>query len=318
MPVSMTKNAQSEETLRRIAEAAKLPDIIDITELTEGYFNVAYSIKTAGGDYIIKIAPSPDCPIMTHEINIMESEVRSMQMVAERLPGVPVAKIICYDNSRTLCTSDYFIMERLHGTSFSSIMNTMTTEETDAVYRKLGEYNREINSITGSRFGYFGQPDKQGDDWFTVFRSMICDALDDAARMNIKHRTDPALILGQLDRDKEYFLEITVPRFVHWDLWAGNVFIADGKITGLIDFERCLWGDVLLEASFRTYDPHPAFLAGYGIDTLTKAELRRAKWYDIYLFLISCLECDYRHYDNRFAYEWGSDMTAKYIKEFLS
>jgi hypothetical protein len=94
-----------------------------------------------------------------------------------------------------------------------------------------------------------------------------------------------------------------------------NVFINEGKVTGLIDFERCLWGDELLEVGFRTYGYEKGFFDGYGISGLSKEQQIRAEWYDIYLFLISSLECDYRLYDSRWAYEWGSKMLLEWAEK---
>ena len=65
--------------------------------------------------------------------------------------------------------------------------------------------------------------------------------------------------------------EVSEPALVHWDLWAGNVFVKDGKITGITDFERALWGDPLMEHYFRmiTEPKRPeAFLRGYGLSLI--------------------------------------------------
>lgn len=71
-------------------------------------------------------------------------------------------------------------------------------------------------------------------------------------------------LLSRLEEEKEFFEEVTVPCLVHWDLWEGNVFVSGGKITGIIDWERALWADPLLELGFRTYDDPADFLEGYG------------------------------------------------------
>lgn len=139
------------------------------------------------------------------------------------------------------------------------------------------------------------------------------DAICDASALDIDLQCDTGLLLELLARDKAYFDDVAKPKLVHWDLWAGNVFIEDGKITGLIDFERCLWGDELMEVGFRLFADNRQFLSGYGIDKLTPNQRIRARWYDMYLFLISALECDYRKYPDRGVYNWAVGM----IKEIL-
>ena len=171
MPVSITKNQQPEEILRKMFQRAGLPEIVSFWELTEGFFNVAYEARdAAGGEYILKIAPPSGSVLMTHEKNIMWSEVHSMKRVREEL-SVPAAKILYYDPGCTVCDSEYFIMEKLPGSSFSSRMEEMLPEEKDSVYRALGRYNRELNSRSGRELRLLWSAGKAGETLvFRVFR----------------------------------------------------------------------------------------------------------------------------------------------------
>lgn len=56
------------------------------------------------------------------------------------------------------------------------------------------------------------------------------------------------------------------------------------------------------------------FFDGYGIAKLTPEQEKRAKWYDIYLFLIASLECDYRQYDTMDGYHWACEMLENWVK----
>ncbi len=316
MPVSITKNKQDKQIISNMVHQA-FPNLeIEKTEeLTEGFFNVAYNITlTDGSEVILKIAPLSDMDIMTHEINIMFSEVDSMKMVA-RDTSIPVAEILYYDNSHTICDCDYFFMKKLKGMSFNSGMESMTEEQKDKVFFQMGEYTKRLNQIKGSSFGYYGQPNRQGDNWFETFKSMLQDTYYDAERKVIDIAVPMDRLLSLLDRDREVFDQVKEPKFAHWDIWAGNVFIHEDKITGIIDFERCLWADELMEVGFRTCWYNKAFLEGYGFPELKPDQLKRAEWYDIYLFLICCLECDYRQYDNRGAYEFGTKMLLEWVEK---
>jgi fructosamine-3-kinase len=314
---SLTKNKKSnEEIVKMIQKGLGNIIVIKIEELTEGFFNIAYLIELENGrEVILKIAPPSNTTIMTHENNIMYSEVTSMKMV-EAETHCPVAKILFYDNSHTICDVDYFIMEKLEGKSFNSIIDTLSETDKEKINYEMGIYNKQLNSICGERFGYFGQPDKQGENWFEVFKSIVSDAIYDAKRLSVDLKTSGEHILELLDRDKSYFEEVKIPKFVHWDLWAGNIFVSDGKITGLIDFERCLWADELMEVGFRTYGYNEKFFQGYGIENLDNNQQIRAKWYDVYLFLICSIEGTYRNYETEDIYNWGTDMLRKWIVEF--
>ncbi len=304
MPVSITKAAVSEDTVKRMAQKAFGEDALEIQELKEGYFNIAYRVRLKDRSTVLKIAPSPETEVMTFEKNIMFSEVDSMRMVARRTE-VPVPEVLFYDNSRSVADREYFFMEMLEGQSLSSISDTLSQEQKQKIYYDIGRYTAVLNRITGAGFGYYGQPDRQGEDWYEVFRDMLRDPFADAGRKGIAMPVKERDTLELLERDRALFEAVETPRFVHWDIWAGNVFMADGRIQGFIDFERCLWGDPLMEVGFRGYERNGAFLDGYGLRKLSREEDRRARWYDVYLALLWCLETDYRGYDNRDFYHMG-------------
>ena len=314
MPVSVTKTAVSEETINKMVHKAFGCVPKEISELTEGYFNVAYRVELNDRQVILKIAPSDTVDILTYEKNIMWSEVDSMRKVKKET-SVPVPEILFFDDSRTVCDRPCFFMEFLPGRSFSSCMEDLSDEGKNHIFYKVGQYTKELNQITGTKFGYYGQPDRQGEDWYTVFKEMLADAFHDAERKNIAVPVAKEKMFALLEKDKSCFDEVKVPRFVHWDIWAGNVFVDKGEITGIIDFERALWADELMEVGFRTYEYNENFFAGYGRVALNKSEKRRALWYDIFLLQIMRLECDYRQYDNSWAYDWSGEMIPKCVAE---
>ncbi|WP_310605533.1 phosphotransferase family protein [Anaerosporobacter sp.] len=311
---SLTKNKQDKNVIKQMVEKAFPSTGCDkIEELKEGFFNVAYYITLTNGEHVIlKVAPHPDARIMSNEKNIMFSEVDSLRLV-KRETEVPIPDILYYDDSHEICPSDYFFMSVIEGGSFSTLGESLTEEDRKGIQKQIGEYNYSMNQITGERFGYYGQQDLQGDCWFEVFRDMLQLAFYDARKANIEIPYKEEEILSLLERDKSCFDEVTIPRFVHWDLWAGNVFVKDNMVTGVIDFERCIWGDPLLEVGFRCYERNVDFLEGYGLTSLTKEEERRANWYDIYLFQIMILEGEYRQYETDDAYNWAKEMLVKCV-----
>lgn len=311
MAVSITKATVSEEIINKMVQKAFGCEPKEITELKEGFYNVAYRIELDDRTVILKVAPSPEVEILTSEKNIMWAEVDSMRMAKEKTK-VPVPEIYFYDDSRELINRPYFFMEALTGRNFFTIMDTMSEEEKAAIFRQAGRYTRELNQITGEKFGYYGQSDRQGNNWYEVFKSLVQDAFYDLERKNIAVPVAKETLLAMLEADKEYFAEVTIPKYVHWDIWAGNIFVENGRVTGIIDFERALWADELMEVGFRTYDYSKAFFEGYGRGDLNKAEKRRAQWYDMYLFLLMRTECDYRGYEGTWHYDWSGEMIEKW------
>lgn len=175
---------------------------------------VAYLIELSNGnEVVLKISPPENAVIMSHEKNIMYSEVQSMRLVAEKT-DVPAASVLFYDHSHDICKVDYFFMEKLPGNSYHSQLEVLSETEKAKIDDQIGQYNKQINSITGERFGYFGQPDKQGCIWFDVFESIVKDAIQDASALNIDLHMDSKYMFELLHRDKEYFSEVNEPKLV--------------------------------------------------------------------------------------------------------
>lgn len=315
MPDSITKNTQDHSKIKEMFHKAFPTEQIKIiSELKDGYFNVAYKIETPERKMVLKIAPAETTAIMTYEKNIMAIEVEVMGIIAEQTE-IPVAKVLYYDNSHSTCDADYFFMEFLEGDNFADKQGSMTAREQAEIHYQIGHYTRLMNQICGERFGYYGQPEKQGSNWYEVFRSMLEDIFSDANRKDIILPVSEETLLNLYDNRRAVFEKVTTPRLVHWDIWAGNVFIKNNKVSGIIDFERCLWADELMEVGFRTYGFEQAFFDGYGMQALDEEQKCRAKWYDIYLFLINSLESDYREYTDRGISRWGSEMLVKWVEE---
>lgn len=146
---SLTKNRQSEDTIGKMVDNIFSPlKMKHYKELTEGYFNVAYEVELSDGKVaILKIAPTKDIRIMTHEKNIMSSEVQAMRTVAQSVT-IPVPQIYGYDDSCTLCDSPYFFMEKLKGSSLDTIKDTLTQEQIENIYIETGKIICAVLKLT--------------------------------------------------------------------------------------------------------------------------------------------------------------------------
>jgi aminoglycoside phosphotransferase (APT) family kinase protein len=289
-------------------ESVPLKDLY-VKELTEGFCNVAYDITIPGQEMILKIAPPGISGLMSYEKNMMKAEVEALRLVrAETV--VPVPEVYFYDESHSICSSDYFVMEKLSGESFHKLRGTMLEKEQNFILKEIGSYNEEMNRITGDSFGYLGQQRKQGTSWKESFLAMISEVLSDGEKIQISLGIGYEEVRKLIEKASFSLEQVITPRFVHWDLWDGNVFIKNGKVVGIIDFERALWGDPLMEYFFRRHCYHPDFIKGYGRD-LRREEPIRALLYDLYLYLIMVIETKYRSYPD----DWQYQFATKQLKD---
>lgn len=302
---SRTKNKQTREQIERMA--ARAFDGLGLAageeavrELKEGWFNAAYAIRLADGrEVILKIAPPPGAEVLQYEKNIMATEVAAMRLVRQN-PAIPVPEIYFFDDARDLCDAEYFFMEKIEGDNLYHVKNTLPAATQEAVDLRIGAIIREVNTFPGGAyFGYDGNPALRAKSWKAAFLKFVDALLEDAARKQAVFDYSYDELRGVVLKHAAALEEITTPCLVHWDAWDPNFFVKDGEITGIIDFERALWAEPLMEAQFRELFGAGVVHAmrGYGKTTFTAAEEQRKQLYSLHLALTMNIECYYRNYD---------------------
>lgn len=318
---SLTKNKKTREQIEAMAKRAfdgvGLAAGEDaVTELKEGWFNVAYNIRLADGrEVILKIAPPVGADVLTYEKNIMVTEVASMKLVRQN-PNIPVPEIYAFDTARDLCDSDYFFMEKLVGDNLGHVREGLPEETRADIDRQIGAIIREINSFGGEYFGYPGNSDLRADTWQAAFIKVIDSVLDDGKRKNVVLDFSYEDIRAAVMKHAPALAEVTKPCLVHWDAWISNFFVKDGRVTGLLDFERALWAEPLMEAQFRPL-PEPGVtnqMRGYDKTTFTAVEEERSHLYTLHLALIMNIESFYRNYDTDFVFNLSRGVIAETMK----
>jgi len=316
MTNAITKNVQSEESIFRICKRAfgeeNIP--VAIRELTDGFCNAAYDLRLRDEQSaILKIAPIPGVKMMSCEVDLMATEVEAMRLVAHSgVEGVP--KVLYYDDSLEICNSAYFLMEKLEGDSYAGVREQMTADEVAKINFQTGLYLHRLHEVKGKSFGHFHKKALQRESWFEAFALMVDRILKDGMDAHIEIGVSYEEIRIMLAGHKPYFEEVEKASLLHWDSWDGNIFVKDGEIVGLIDWERAMWGDPLMEDRFRFHTMNRDFLRGYGycdghgkVD-FSRREWIRCRWYDVYLYLIMMFEVFYRQYPTKDQYIWAKGM----------
>ncbi|MBT2292101.1 aminoglycoside phosphotransferase family protein [Paenibacillus albidus] len=319
---SYTKAKLEAGQLSQLVEAAFGSEIslVSSKELTGGMFNAAYDLELSNGKAVIlKVAPSQEAETLSYEKNIMRTEVEALRLV-HKMGMVPVPEVYSYDESLARIPYPYFFMEKIEGEPYNEVKGSLAPETIEEIETALGRYNRAINEVRGNHFGVFNQTAETGTgaSWRDTFGSMMNGLLEDGQRLNV---VLPASYEEVQQAIADYLPEldvVTEARLVHWDLWNGNVFVKDGRIVSIIDWERALWGDVLLEYYFRHFENSPGFNQGYGATFDSPNEARRKKLYDLYLDLILVIECYSRQYEDQSHMKWTHENLAESWIRFTS
>ncbi|KAB5588912.1 APH domain-containing protein [Ceratobasidium theobromae] len=101
------------------------------------------------------------------------------------------------------------------------------------------------------------------------------------------------------------FDQVTEARLVIWDQWDGNILISfidpekksGASVAGTIDYERALWGDPLMETTFRALQAPVALVEAYRTTSARAGHELAQKVYmrhDLHLSLIWIIEVTFR------------------------
>jgi aminoglycoside phosphotransferase (APT) family kinase protein len=245
---SKTKNRKTREQVARMVERAFGGTTLAagedaVSELKEGWFNAAYNVRLSDGrEVILKIAPLKDAEVLAYEKNIMATEVASLRLVREN-PAIPVPQMYYFDTAQNVCDSDYFFMEKLTGDNYEHVKESFSPAMQAQIDQQIGAIVREINGFTGRYFGYDGNSDLRGATWKEAFITIMDSVLEDGSRKKADFGYTIDEIRGAVLKHAPSLEAVTTPRLVHWDAWDLNFFVKDGKVTGILDFERALWAD---------------------------------------------------------------------------
>lgn len=310
------KTRLSEEQLKDAAMATFDRPLRAFAEMTDGWANSAYKLELDDGrKAVLKARPSSELRFMRCEIDLMKTEVEAMSRF-ETAEEVPVPRIYAYDTSRDRLPVDYFVMEFIEGKPLNRIREELDEETRASIHRQLGQINRKINEVRGSGFGFYsGKPERS---WREAFSGMIAGVLEDGRDAGVELPMAYPELEKRIGDGLEALEEVTEPRLLHWDLWDGNVFVKDGRVSGIVDFERAIWGDPLMEFYFSHFHNSEAFRQGYGMAFAAPAQIARRKLYDLYLDLILYVECAYRQYEDRNHIRWAHDNLVQSLERFTS
>jgi aminoglycoside phosphotransferase (APT) family kinase protein len=315
---SRTKTTLDEARIEALARHA-FGDVVlrAAQELTDGYFNTAYRVELDPlGPLVLKVAPPTEVPVLTYERDLMRGEAEAMGLVAAD-PEVPAPGVRFADFTRARLPVPYLFMDLVEGRSWSSLRGGFEREQNDAVEAGLGRISAALARVEHPTFGYLATG-PAFDDWFEAFGWMCRTLYADARRFGLDLPLPAAGLERLLERHRGAFEEITVPRLVHWDLWAGNVFVSTAerlpRVTGVIDFERALWGDPLMEFIPGRLHDVAAYEAGFGRPLLATREQRvRRLFYNLYLGLVLIVEDGPRAYTDKSTVDWGRGLLGRAV-----
>lgn len=293
------KQNLSDNDIQKIFSSNNLGKVLESKQLSGGEFNTVYKVVTDNGEYVIKIAPSKDVSVLTYEQNIAASE----QFALNNLCNNSYAKVpkVIASSSDLADKYNYLIIEFVEGEML--LGQNLSKDEYNAVMFDLGKAVAEFhNTECDLGFGYLQNGLKP--TWKDAYFDMINNIIKDGKKVRCKIPCFDE-IMNLIDKCSYVLDEIKSPSILHFDLWQGNIFVKDGKLSSIIDFERTILGDPVGDFIHLDYiapfdmNENKSLLDGYNSVaknnlSFNKNELIRFYLMRLYLGLIVCVETYYR------------------------
>jgi hygromycin-B 7''-O-kinase len=218
-------------------------------------------------DFIMKIYPDQFNWKMKKELFVYE-------LLSTNI-SIPMPVILLSDDSKTVLTQNYVLMEKIDGEILSKFGAELEPSQLREIYRQLGGALRAIHSISLESFGYISNgiidPHPNNHSYMThQFRKK----LSEFSHLGGKQSTHDTV--KEFLSDNSYlFKECPSAVLCHNDYHEGNFLLnkidTKWKLTGVIDVENALAGDPFLDIAKMYYyaihdntDKEQGFWDGYG------------------------------------------------------
>jgi len=172
-----------------------------------------------------------------------------------RHTSIPVPTIVgTYSHNK----KNYIVMTRIKGTPLSECLSSLSQEQIESITKDLARYLNELRSLKVEEFegrSYIGSPGfgsvkgkmlqsgtRERGPFATVseFHGNICsrfwDAISWADRRNEQQDWNMHLLRRMYAENSDYKIV-----FCHGDLHPSNILVDDGRVVGILDWQRAGW-----------------------------------------------------------------------------
>ncbi len=178
-----------------------------------------------------------DCPF--------ERTAALLQRVASATT-VPVSAIIAADTSYREWPWRYCIYERVPGVLFGPIRERLSPEERASVLRQLGDATAQLHGLRFPAFGSLTDTAQVEATASFLAAPGYLTALRERASAFIKAAPLRDYFMAAVERNSEWFRDVTEARLTHEDLHGWNILLAQQggswRLAAILDFDKAWAG----------------------------------------------------------------------------
>lgn len=223
-----------------------------IERIPTGKFNISFFIKTEDkGEYVLRIAPPENSPLLFYERNMILQEP-FIYSIVKKNTSIPIAEVVYFDgDGKNPFQRPFIIFTKLAGRPCSEVVTDLRK-----IKYQLGMYLAELHSrCTAYKYGYIGphKPMEEQNTWQDAFRVMWEKLINDIYSIGMYTEKESNLYKDLLSQYISYFAYNRPASLCHMDIWAQNILVDADKITGIVDWDRALFGDPEIDLSVVEY-----------------------------------------------------------------
>lgn len=213
------------------------------------------------------------------------------QAIAKRLnalsPLIPE-----YLSFFTLDGREAFLQPLIEGRLWHDVVETLSKEENEELWRQLGVFAKAFHSCGGETFGY-PPPFEEFERWSDFITDNVKGMVADCHRLGI-HCEEIETYCRLLPQFSAKLDAIKTPKLLHGDLWPRNVLIegngASIRLKAVFDAERAFWGDPVSDWVLILFGKPDSFWQGYGENLEETSDPARVAVYKGMYFILNILE----------------------------
>jgi len=268
-----------EQTASKLFTRAMKSGPASIKPMGYGRFSDSFLCENQEGSFVLRIAPPDRLLQLFYEYRMMRQEPHIHRRVLEETQ-VPVPRILATDFSRQHIDRDFLVMEMLPGYPMTELGPGAFSRGLE----ELGAYVAQLHSVREeqNRFGYVGGHNcmKPQGDWRSAFIEMYSKLLDDIIAIEVYDPPTAEWALSLVHSHSPVFEHAETSCLCHGDLWVENILAdKEGRVTGVLDFDRACWGDVEWDLAIADYCgmTRPEFWRGYGRDDFRRSRAAKVR-----------------------------------------